>query len=227
MYPRDLSIAGCDLKFDNDRDDRDPDQGTPVCKELPQHLLELIVLKYGQECASSKDLLNLRLVSKAWRSAVQEYGGSILIDVQKSTDLFGVCKFLPAMSSLFVYNLSLQVFLHPLSSLSRLTHLDITKLDPRGVDNEAHELLADLLLLPASLRDLVIWNCHVDPACFKHVKCVELTKLDVYWTTNTAAEICDLLQHLPKLKVTTSVHPTSKTQISGSNAYHGLPVSAL
>lgn len=222
-----MSIADCDLEFDNDRDDRDPDQGTLLCKELPQHLLELIVLRYGQEYASSKDVLNLRLVSKAWRSAVQEYGGSIWIDVQKSTDLFGVCKFLPAMSSLYIYNPSLQIFLHPLSSLSRLTHLDITKLNPRGIDNEKYELLADLLLLPASLRDLVIWNCHVDPACFKHLKCVELTKLNIYWTTNTVAEICDLLQHLPQLKVTTSVYPTSKTQILGSNAYHGLPLSAL
>ena len=193
-----MSIAGCDLKFDNDRDDRDPYQGTLVCKELPQHLLELIVLRFGQGCVTIKALLDLRLVSKAWKAALQEYTGTVGIDVETSANLFGVCRFLPAMSRLHISTPGLQFYLHPVSSLSRLVHLDISKADDNNV---ANELLADLLLLPASLRSLVITDFHVDPACFKYMKCVELTRLAISWTTNTAAEICDLLQYLPKLKV--------------------------
>ena len=174
-------------------------------KELPKHVLELIILRFGGGWAfnSSKDLLALRLVSKAWRSAVQEYRGFVNIDIESSTHLFGVCKFLPAMSSLVVNCTGLQFYLHPVSSLSRLTHLEIFKylLDEDEQNNEADELLADLSLLPASLRSLVITDCYVDPACFKYIRCVELTRLDIQWTTNTAAEICKLLQRLPQLKV--------------------------
>ena len=79
-------------------------------RDLPQHVLELIILRFGGGWAfnSSKDLLALRLVSKAWRSAVQEYRGFVNIDIESSTDLFGVCKFLPAMSSSVVNCTGLQ-----------------------------------------------------------------------------------------------------------------------
>ena len=189
-------------QFDGDRDLKKETFGL---KDLPQHLLELILGKFGGGTPSGRDLLYLQYVSKAWRSAVQEYSGRICIDIEKSTDLFGICKLLPAMSCLSISSLALQYYLHPVSSLSRLTYLKIHKsidlLDEDEVNSQANERLVDLAILPACLRELVLQNCCVDDACFKHIRCVELTSLDVHWTTNTAAEICNLLQHLPKLKV--------------------------
>ena len=108
------------------------------------------------------------------------------------------------MSALLISSAGLQLYLHPVSSLSRLTHLEIFKYhDEEEGNNDASELLVDLSPLPATLKYLRMAYTCVDPACFKYIKCVELTSLDIHWTTNTAAEICNLLQHLPKLKVLT------------------------
>ena len=174
------------------------------CNKLPEHLLELIVEKLCHK-GWSPDLLNLRLVSKAWRDAVAKYGAEIHLNLQQATDILNVCKSFGGLRQLLVSSPNIQFDLRPLQQCGGLTGLSLTnEIVDDSVDTE---LLVDLRLLPPSLRKLDILHCHVETSDFPLLRCTELTSLTFTWTSNTAAEVCQLLQLLPHLKVRRHASP--------------------
>ena len=168
------------------------------CDKLPEHLLELIVEKLCHN-GWSPDLLNLRLVSKAWRDAVAKYGAEITFELTQATDLRDFCNSFPSLCSLKATSPGIQLDLSSLPHRSQLSSLSLTN---EIVDELGHtELLIDLRLLPPSLRRLEISGARVEPFYFPLLHCTKLTRLTFAWTSNSTAEACQLLQLLPDLKV--------------------------
>ena len=186
-------------------------------------MLELIIIKTSQ-CGGElgeQSILSLRLVSKFWKAAIAECSGRADLILKRPTDLFKVCKVLPGMSCLDIRSLGTQVFLHPLASCARLQTLDIF-FSPAG-PYWVNFLPVDLLNLPSSLRELRLSGVQVDPDAFEYLQIGGLTRLSIRGISNTVAEINQLLQRLPCLKVSLHFWPISATWIARKSARKNLP----
>lgn len=148
-------------------------------------------------------LLNLRLVSKAWNAAVKEaFRGSIQVSAHE--DLRSVFediqKAVPNLSRLEISSKT-QCDLRRVLGFSGLSSLELNSDAHRGSDPEPENLILDLRMLPASLMDLETVCYNVDPDSFEQVRCTHLTTLAIIDVQLQPAQICQLLNNLPALKV--------------------------
>lgn len=162
---------------------------------VPQHLLEVIVAKFGSKYGQD-GLLALKLVSKAWKAAVLAYNGPVRCSLKKSSYLFKVCKTWPNLSTLEIDSPGIQFYLYPALGCPNLDTLVIVN---SGLDHQ--EVTIVLTALPSSLRDLAVTSCNLDANCFKDIRCTQLTRLSIDWAHNSTEEICSLLWTMPNLEV--------------------------
>ena len=122
--------------------------------------------------------------------------------VRGGLTLEDVCRTLPSMSSLQVVSRRLgAIMLEPAAKLSALTKLqlvgEILYIDRfLGV-----EPFVDLGHLPSALEELSLTAIYAEPTYYRRIYCSHLTRLEVKYSQHTAAEIAELLSHLPALKV--------------------------
>lgn len=162
---------------------------------LPLHLLELIV---NHLSTSLDDLLNLRLVSKEWKAAVERCEAEISL-YQREIDFCNICKSFPSLVRLELISTGSDFDLQTFTQCTRLSHLSL-KTDCEGsIYDDA--MPVDLSLLPATLRQLDILNCCLGTLNNIRCKCTNLTGLTIARTSDTPAEVCKLLQLLPHLQV--------------------------
>ena len=173
---------------------------------VPQHLLEVIVAKFGSKYGQD-GLLALKLVSKAWKAAVMAHKSIVSRDIEASGDLFRACKIWPGMSTLKLDSPGIQFHLYPALGCANLKTVVISNSSPYY-----QEVTIDLPALPSSLRDLSINDCNLDANCFEDIICTQLTKLSVNSVANTTEEICSLLKRVPNLKVNLCFHPATQSE---------------
>lgn len=171
---------------------------------LPTHLLVLIFQKLWEDKKREYSTTVLQLVCKSWRAAFQEQSRQIDdVSLRMSCsnayfdDLFYTSKFFPDPVSLSVdESFNKGLWLHPLSTCSRLLSLTL-------VNNSDYSKSPkiDLLLLPAGLRSLELTCFEVEPACFEHIRCVQLTKLTFLWDDPLKFDTADLLENFLSLEV--------------------------
>lgn len=149
----------------------------------------------------------MKCVCKAWKAASLEYNGYTSLKVQRSTDLFNLCKSLPHVQALEIKN-GPSYYRHPITAFSHLSSLTL-----RNETGQADNLL-DLTLLPPSLRELCFSDFRFDPACSEHIKCVGLRQLTILATDNRCIEVQALLKYLPKLEVGNSRLLVLKVRLS-------------
>ena len=167
-------------------------------RKLPHHLMDSIFKNLQQDVLS---ILQARLVCKSWRAACASFPGPARIKVSRDYDTLGVSNLLPGLRELHISNIATRIYLPPLSSLSRLTFLDIAYEEGEVLPNPGREPLFDMVILPSGLRALELHFCHVDSQSFTHIRCTGLTRLVFCWTDNLIWEVEELLQHLPLLQV--------------------------
>ena len=143
-----------------------------------------------------RDMLQMRLVCKGWKNACSEFAGMADIIVHRNIELVGICRTLPGLRELQLYNEIDNIYLPALSSLSRLSSLRVEYIEDSYIDHSF-----DLLVLPSRLRALELECCSVDSSCYPNISCTGLTRLAFHWTENTSSEVAALLQHLPLLQV--------------------------
>ena len=144
----------------------------------------------------------LQVVCKSWGEAFLDFSAAIdavSYNQYRSTGLCGVCKILPGISRLQI-SVKAQMhslYLSPLSACSSLTSLCLENVEASyGVPS------IDILLLPPQLRHLGIESYKVDPECYPHMKCTQLTQLSFQPPESLAqCKALELLEKLPKLQV--------------------------
>ena len=157
-------------------------------------------------------LLNLQLVSKAWKAATpRAFSGHFTVMIQqgKIVKLAKICQDLPSISSLEIQSHQEVFDLSPISSCSGLSSLVLEhRMNGRWTrsrcDREREYLLLDVAVLPSGLRDLRTRHWKFDSNRLQHFKSVGITSLHLSKTRNKVADIYKLLQHLPGLKVKNS-----------------------
>lgn len=168
--------------------------------DLPQEALIKAIQKVDW-IGNEKDLLSLRQVSSACRAAVQEFEGSLSITIKDPDKTLNICHLLPRLSSLAVWSSGIPYKLYPVLACSRLVCLRLENHPTRVILNRMDDLILDLTCLPASLIELQITNYQLHRDSLQFASCPQLTKLALRWTSNTSAEICQYVQHLPHVQV--------------------------
>lgn len=167
-----------------------------------QHVLDLIFARLWQDPALNSIIAKLRLVSKAWRDAVQRSPWRLQFHFKGSMALESMCKALPSMSTLDVQCRRLgTIRLDPLLNLTELTSLQLQGKMLQDEDENIVEPYAELRFLPSALQTLDINTVFVDPASFSEIRCPKLTNLFMAVAQNTDKDIAELLGYLPALKV--------------------------
>ena len=137
----------------------------------------------------------MRQVSRAWRSAVEAYSGSLSVGGRHYSDLKDYCSFLPSLSRLHVtqvYPDSLD--LSGLLACTGLTALNLTNYGARTSRLDARNV-------PGNLKTLSLHVLHIDPEGVEQLMCHDLTQLN--WAhTFCPADFSLLLPRLSKLQVT-------------------------
>lgn len=156
-------------------------------------------------------IASLRLVSKAWRDAVQRSPWRVQCQFKGSRTLEGICKALASLSDLTVQSGRLgAISLNPLLSLTELTSLQLQGEMLRDHDKYIVEPYAELRYLPSALQTLDIDTVFVDPATFNEIRCTKLSTLKISVSQNTDKDIAELLSYLPALKVYFNALSTSQ-----------------
>ena len=177
---------------------------SPDCRkswdQLPTDLLERI-LRQGRTYGVQM-LLNLQLVSKAWKAATpRAFSGHLSIKIQhgKATKFARICRDLPSISSLEIQSQQEAFDLSPIfSSCSGLSSL---VLGHNTTSRRSNYLALDAALLPSGLRHLEIDHWTFDITHLQHFRSVGITSLHIGQTENSLADFNELLQHLRGLKV--------------------------
>ncbi len=145
-----------------------------------------------------KGLLLLRLVSKSWKDACQEYSGGIKFAAQRPDDLAHACKALPNLSELTMSLLREGFNLYPLSRCSRLSDISLSTYQSRE-DRYLHAIYLEQAYLPATIRALALESVCLEPAYMGNL--TRLTRVRFLWPSNFPPGIRDGLLDLPKLQV--------------------------
>ncbi len=168
---------------------------------VPRHLMDLIFQKVSHvTCtgeSSLQNVLQLRLICKAWREACLYYSGPIPHMPTDHIKLRTISRLLPGLCSLTLESVADIPGLIVLPRFSHLTHLSLSCYN----NYSSRRSPLDLALLPAGLITLEMYSISVLPISSQHIRCIGLTKLSFAQTTNTSKEIALLLQRLPLLEV--------------------------
>ena len=169
--------------------------------DLPQDPFDLIFAKLWHEPTFSSIIASLRLVSRAWREAVNQSPWKIQCQVKRSRTLEGLCKALPSVANLTVKSSMMgAIRLDPLLSLTGLTSMQLEGYLLRKIHYPA-EPYVDLGYLPLTLQTLSMETVFVDPDSFNRMKCTKITQLHIFVKQNIYGEIAELLSHLPALRI--------------------------
>lgn len=175
---------------------------------LPAHL-HIVMQKLETEEGSSA-LLSIGQVSKAWLAAFRSYPWSYKLEMRDRQQLTKLAQLLPGMTSLSASTNSLGCFkLKPLSQLSLLSSVELIGKEYRTrcwYEKSGIQPLVKLYHLPAAAKELKMKDVYADPTCFEGIKCTGHTKLSMEWEQNSINDVAELLEHLPALKVITSLH---------------------
>ena len=170
--------------------------------ELDHNLSDSILKKLEEpysECKNARgglqDILSFRLVSKSWKAAAAEYTGDIVVEPQNQTDLHSLNKTLPNIANLHVKSKSAK-YMEPVSAFNWLSSLSYKEETHRG-----EKLPLDMSLLPASLVDLKLSNCRIDPSSFQNLRSTSLTSLRLNGVQERPTKVCQLFSYLPQLQV--------------------------
>ena len=165
---------------------------------LPQHLVEFIIDKFDEGDAKAA-LCALRLVSKSFNTLVSSYKGSVSIVTRKHDTLLSLRRSLPSLSNMSISIFGVSRRLRGLQHLSQYSRLHRIKLTSSGF-RESFVSLSDL---PSILRELELDNIRFSCADLHDIKCIGVTCLSIRsrWKTNSPADLCQLLKHVPALKV--------------------------
>ena len=127
--------------------------------DLPQHLLELIVAKLEEE-SGWKEVAQLRLVSKAFKLAAEQYAAHVKIRSEEGDRLQSLCQLLPNMQSLQILEADSRVSLDWAKSLTCLTSIDLLVEMPYCPKEPERQASFNVNLLPESLRRLRLQGLH-------------------------------------------------------------------
>lgn len=164
-------------------------------ESLPVDLLDLILRQ-----ADMEDMMQMRLVCKAWRDGSYAYSGPAALFADAPGVLSDVHAILPSLCNLRVMWQHCQPNLQVLSSFTNLSSLRLTN-SPSLWEKGPTSILG---LLPEGLRELELVDVLVDRSDFNFpIGCVDLTRLRYSWDGRvpTSAKLYDLLQQLPLLEV--------------------------
>ena len=153
-----------------------------------------------------KAVADLRLLSKSWHQAFTQYRGleaRIVLHAKEAAHLLAVSELLADMSHLYLYPTKENMDLSPITSLSRLTSLQLFAYKAYRAQPTQTKSEFSISLLPTSLRELWL----VDYAKLRHMDNLHLpylTKLELF-----SPEKCDddlaFLSKLRHLKVSLCV----------------------
>lgn len=155
------------------------------------------------------DVLNLRLVNKAWRDAFKEYPAAHTYSIT-AKQLAELCALPFNLTSVDVTSLQGHNFkLSPLSTACSLTSLSLHGKSFYAKGGDCMEPLAKLNKLPPSLKTLTLEAVDTDSAHYSDLAFTGLTCLSLHYQCQSgkAEQVLKLLQHLPKLKVICFTHP--------------------
>ena len=185
---------------------------------LPAHLVHLIWHKLEEIC-STEELINIRLVCKAWLAAFNDYPGGFTCALMHETDAASIAKIMPKMQSLVLDAILTDGdFLdpHDLSPCSHLTRLDVRpRRRHRGIGlEEMMSTCFDPACLPHGLRELHLEGLTIELHCALRLSCTHLTRLALECEDYLYIRLEGLLKHLPELKVSILCHSQSQGSMS-------------
>ena len=158
-----------------------------------------------EDLAGIEDVADMRLVTKAWRAAFQDYSsshGHFIV----SSQLEDLLALQPKLTSLKITaEKPHTIKLNPLTTAQHLTSLDLIGSTYQNERKKVMEPRVKLDKLPPGLRKLALDAVYIDPDHFQNLKCTEITGLVFCGQQNEASEVLLLLEQLPKLQVV--LHP--------------------
>lgn len=171
----------------------------PNLADLPQHLLELIVAKF-EEGTGAKEVAQLRLVSKAFKLAAEQYDARLVV-YTKRIKLQSLCRLWPNMQSLEIRGADSRVSLDWTESLTCLTSIDLPSRVPYYTRAPDRQASFSVNLLPKSLRRLRLQGVHHREVWQQNYLLPHLTALEIWWQNNMQPEAWAMLSRLPQLRV--------------------------
>lgn len=120
--------------------------------------------EYSNPMGGLQQMLSLRLVSKPWKEAAAQYTGKMVVEPQDQSDLHNLRSILPNITELHVNSKSSEYkseYIQPVSAFTQLSSLSYTKTLSMEVG-----LPLDMSFLPATLVELNLNNCRVNPSSF-------------------------------------------------------------
>lgn len=176
----------------------------PDLLDLPTDLREAILIKVEARQGFQK-AVEMRLLSKAWRSAFDSYQGRsacMIVQARGSDRVREVCSILSQMHSLHLVATEVATDFSPLSSLRQLTSLSLSHTwDSRWMP--AHEPSLSACMLPVSLRRLDL--CPVTMRDIEQLHLPNLTWLSL--EVQFLPRAMELPPQLPHLKVCFTEYP--------------------
>lgn len=160
------------------------------------------ILLYIVKNEGERALLNLRHVSKAWNAAVKEaFRGCVRVSAHEiaRSAFEDMQKAVPNLSRLKIYS-ETQCDLRPVLGFSGLSSLMLSN-EKRESWSTPKNFNLDLEVLPASLLNLETHRYDLEAARFKQVSCSGLSALAINDMQKQPAQICQMLEILPALKV--------------------------
>ena len=170
--------------------------------QLPAELVEKII-REGTDF-DPQMLLTLQLVSRIWKaSTLRAFSGRFALEIQDSrfTILSRICKDLPSTTRLEITNSKRLLDLSLVSSCSGLSSLWLKHRERHSLSIGPGFLELDLAILPLGLRELKTQLYRIDLDSLEHSGCLGITSLCLEKAQTTPAEIYQMAQLLPRLKV--------------------------
>lgn len=166
---------------------------------LPQHLADFVI-DVLDENSAKKALAALRLVSKSCKAVVAGYRGSFKKEiVRDSRVLLNLRKSLPSLASLCISSPG-----PDLVGSEQLLHFsDLHHIQLWNSGHQYGEIFVALADLPSSLQKLELRKICFYTSGLWDLKCIGVTYLSIEWDHdyNEMKDVCQLVLHLPALKV--------------------------
>lgn len=172
----------------------------PNLLNLPQDLKGAI-LRHLQALGGAKAVVIMRLVSKSWQAAVEEFPAEVSLWPPVFKRLKEISKIIPNMRALTLHNVQEGLNLDSIAELGRLTELNMSQAESAGLVQAP--ILRFTQPFPWTLQSLQLQGLNVSPEVLRQGNLPYLTNLTFIWEQNGEAEAWQALLSLPKLKVQT------------------------